>query len=75
VSDDLERCPFCGLNVEVPCDAPPPIICQTAHAHLLIQQGEREQFQKAMHDSDLLGAPEQFLLGAWAGWCAARGVK
>ena len=36
--EDLERCPFCGLEVEIPCDSPPPVICQTAHEKLLAER-------------------------------------
>lgn len=48
----LERCTFCGLNVESPCDAPPPMICSQAHEILLSQQAEmdaeRKLFEGAM---------------------------
>ena len=50
---ELEMCPFCGFAVESPCDAPPPVICQTAHEVLLAQsaemQAERRAFEAAAY--------------------------
>lgn len=39
---ERERCPFCGLRVETPCDAPPPVLCQTAHDFLLAEQAAKD---------------------------------
>jgi hypothetical protein len=30
MNEDLEKCPFCGLLVDTPCDEPPPDICEKA---------------------------------------------
>ena len=54
MSDDLEKCPYCGFSVETPCDSPPPIICSTVNEILLAQQAEmdaeRKLFESAMYD-------------------------
>ena len=43
----LEKCPFCGFAVESPCDAPPPVICGTAHEVLLAQSAEMDAERQA----------------------------
>lgn len=35
MNDDLEKCPFCGLLTETPCDSPPPTMCDTLNDALL----------------------------------------
>lgn len=32
---DAEKCPFCGLRVESPCEQPPPTLCSAANSALL----------------------------------------
>ena len=34
---ELEKCPFCGIRTERPCDAPPPAMCDTLNEHLLAE--------------------------------------
>lgn len=29
-ADILEKCPYCGLRTENPCDEPPPCYCERA---------------------------------------------
>jgi hypothetical protein len=52
MSDDLEKCGFCGLEVKAPCDEPPPVICQQAHdvlaSHLLAH--EQKRFEHAAYN-------------------------
>lgn len=50
-TDHLERCAFCGLNVEVPCDSPPPVICSQAHEILLSQQAEMDAERKLFENT------------------------
>jgi hypothetical protein len=35
---DKEKCPFCGLLTETPCDSPPPTICDTLNEAMLREQ-------------------------------------
>ena len=35
MNDDREKCPFCGLLTEMPCDSPPPMMCDKLNEALL----------------------------------------
>jgi hypothetical protein len=62
-TEDLERCAFCGLNVETPCDAPPPVICSQAHEILLSQQAEMDAERKLFEDAMFQHYLNQFAAG------------